>query len=369
MKIGVPKEPSPIETRIAILPESVKKLVQLGLEIQIESGLGESLGYSNALYQEKGATISESSQTLRSTSDIIIKIQKPTQEEIQDLKVGTFHISFLDPFHNSALLESLNQKKISAFSLEMIPRLTQAQSMDVLSSQASLAGYVAVILAAQRLPKIFPLMMTSAGTLSPARVFIIGAGVAGLQAIATAKRLGAQVEAFDTRPVVEEQVKSLGAKFVKVDLGDTGQTEGGYAKTLTAEQLQKQKDMMAQHCKLADVVITTAQVFGKKAPRIITSNMIDTMRPGSLIVDMAVESGGNVEGSVVDEIITRQGVSILGFSNLAGKVPLHASEMLSGNLTHLMTYLWDKENQKLNLDVKDEILKSALITHQGLSLL
>ncbi|MGD2169025.1 MAG: NAD(P) transhydrogenase subunit alpha, partial [Chlamydiota bacterium] len=246
---------------------------------------------------------------------------------------------------------------------EMIPRTTLAQKMDALSSQANLAGYVAVIEAAAHLKKVFPMMTTPSGTISPVRVFVIGAGVAGLQAIATAKRLGARVEAFDTRTVVEEQVKSLGAKFVKVDLGETGQTKDGYAKQLTADQLEKQRLAMKKVCENSDIVITTAQVFGKKAPLIITKEMVESMQPGSVIVDMAVETGGNVEGSKVNSTETINGVDIIGLANLPGKVALDATQMYAANLFHLLNHFWDKE--EFRLDLENDLLKSSVITHEG----
>ncbi|MBA7534664.1 NAD(P) transhydrogenase subunit alpha part 1 [subsurface metagenome] len=249
--------------------------------------------------------------------------------------------------------------------MELIPRTTLAQKMDALSSQASLAGYVAVILAAERLDKIFPMMMTPSGTIAPTKVFIIGAGVAGLQAIATAKRLGARVEAFDTRPAVEEQVQSLGGKFIKIDLGETGQTKDGYAKALSDEQLAKQRDVMARHCAQSDVVITTAQVFGKKAPIIITKDMVEGMKSGSLIIDLAVETGGNVEGSKLGEEVENNGVRIIGLENLPGRVPIHATQMYSSNLAGLIGAFWEDESKSFKLDLEDEIIKGCLVTHQG----
>jgi NAD(P) transhydrogenase subunit alpha len=237
--------------------------------------------------------------------------------------------------------------------------------MDALSSQANLAGYVAVVVAAERLNKIFPMMTTPSGTIPPSRVFVIGAGVAGLQAIATAKRLGAIVEAFDTRPAVEEQVRSLGGRFVKIDIGDTGETEQGYAKQLTEEQLALQREGMAKHLEKSDIVITTAQVFGRRAPRIVTADMVARMRPGSVIVDMAAETGGNVEGSELDKVVDRNGVTILGMGALAGRVAANASQMYSANLVHFVTHCWDAEAKSLAVDLEDEIIKGSLVTHQG----
>lgn len=281
------------------------------------------------------------------------------------MKKGAIYLGCMNPFQNPGLIEAFREAGVSAISVEMIPRTTIAQKMDVLSSQASLAGYVAVMTAAQHLNKIFPMMATPSGTIQPARVFVIGAGVAGLQAIATAKRLGARVQAFDTRPTVAEQVQSLGAKFVKVDLGETSQTEQGYAKELTAEQLLLQKEAMAKVCAQSDVVITTAQLFGRRAPLIIENRMIDMMAPGSLLVDLAVESGGNVEGALPDQIIERNGVKIIGLSNFPGQVAYNASEMYSNNLTNFLEHFWNKESQSLQLNLDDEIISRSLITYCG----
>jgi NAD(P) transhydrogenase subunit alpha len=299
------------------------------------------------------------------TADIILRLRKPPLEEIDLMKKGCIHISYLDPFNETELVDKLVAAGISAVSLEMIPRTTVAQKMDVLSSQANLGGYVSVILAAEQLDKIFPMMTTPAGTIKPARVFIIGVGVAGLQAIATARRIGARVEAFDTRPVVEEQVKSLGAKFVKIDLGETGQTKDGYAKQLTPEQMQMQKEGMAKACSLADVVITTAQLFGRPAPRIVDRAMIAQMQPGSVIIDMAVETGGNVEGSELDKVVEVEGVKVVGLGNLPGRVALTASQMYSSNLGNFVDHFWDREAKTFNLNLDDEIMRGALITHNN----
>jgi NAD(P) transhydrogenase subunit alpha len=249
--------------------------------------------------------------------------------------------------------------------MEFIPRTTRAQKMDVLSSQANLGGYEAVILAARYSNKIFPMMTTAAGTILPSKVLIIGVGVAGLQAIATAKRLGAKVTAYDPRPVVEEQVKSLGAQFLKIDVGETGQTKDGYAKALTEEQLQKQRDAMKKVCGESDVVITAAQVFGRRAPILVTADMLNAMKPGSVVIDLAIEGGGNVEGAVFDQVIDRQGVKIVGIANLPGRVPLHASQVYSANLTNLIEEFWDKPTKQFVLKLDDEIIKGCLITHGG----
>ena len=366
MIIGIPKETHQGEQRIAFIPSSVDRLVKKGAQIIIETGLGASIGIPDEEYKKAGASTESNRALLLSSADIVLRLRKPPAEEISLLKKGSIHISFLDPFNEKALVQALAQNQISAFSMEMVPRTTRAQKMDALSSQANLAGYVSVILAAEHLPKIFPMLMTPAGTIAPARVFIIGAGVAGLQAIATAKRLGARVEAFDTRAVVKEQVQSLGAKFVEIDLGETGQTAQGYAKALTGEQLEKQRQGMAKVCALSDVVITTAQLFGRKAPVVLTKGIIAQMKPGTIIVDMAVESGGNVEGSKInEEVVTSNGVRILGMGNLPDRVAVHASQMYSANLHNLLEEYWDQDSKGFKINLEDEIIKSALITHQG----
>lgn len=365
MKIFVPRETFPGETRVALIPPDVQKLVKKGAEIEIESGMGMACHYPDAAYVEAGAKVVADRATGFANADLILRLRKPALDEIAALKNGAVHVSYLDPFNEKSLIEKMAQQGVSALSMEMIPRSTIAQKMDALSSQASLGGYVAVILAAERLQKIFPMMMTPAGTIQPARVFIIGAGVAGLQAIATAKRLGARVEAFDTRPAVAEQVRSLGARFVEVDLGETGQTKDGYARELTPEQLQKQREAMAKVCGQSDVVITTAQVFGRKAPVIVTKEMIAGMKPGSIIVDMAVEGGGNVEGSVLGEEIVVNGVRIIGLANLPGHVAIHASQMYSANLTSLVEHFWNAESKTFDLKLEDDIIKSALVAHGG----
>ncbi|MDG1908038.1 MAG: NAD(P) transhydrogenase subunit alpha, partial [Pseudomonadales bacterium] len=302
---------------------------------------------------------------LMAAGDIVLRVRKPTLEDIDGLKQGCIHISYLDPYNEHELVDAMAAKGVSAISMEMIPRTTRAQKMDALSSQANLAGYVMVMLAAKQLDRILPMMMTPAGTLSPSRVFVIGAGVAGLQAIATAKRLGAKVEAFDTRPVVAEQVQSVGAKFVHIDLGETGQTEGGYAKELTAEQLEMQRLGMKDIISQSDIVITTAQLFGRPAPRIITRDMVEAMKPGGIIVDMAVDSGGNVEGSVPDQVTNINGVSIIGNSNLPSEVPRDASQMYSSNLFNLINEYWQEEDKHFDLNLEDDIIQGCLITHDG----
>ena len=365
MNLAVPREVHPGEVRVALIPEHVARLVKAGADVAIESGLGQTLRIADEKYTEAGASVVADHNQLIQNADVVLRIRKPLAEEVERMKPGCIYISLLDPFNERELIDMFMTKNISAISMEMIPRITRAQKMDVLSSQANLAGYVAVILAAERLDKILPMMMTPAGTISPARVFIIGVGVAGLQAIATAKRLGARVEAFDTRPVVEEQVKSLGARFVKIDLGETGQTKDGYAKALTEEQLQKQREGMAKVCALSDIVITTAQLFGRKAPLIVTEEMVRGMAKGSVIVDLAVEGGGNVAGSQMDREIDVDGVRIIGLGNLPGRVTVHASQMFSSNLYNLVEEFWNAEEKRLDLNFEDEIVKGCVITHQG----
>ena len=365
MKIAVMKETCPEERRVPMIPATAEKLVKLGAELVIESGLGLSCRFADADYEKAGAAVSSSRRDMLQSADLVLRLRKPPVEEVELMKKGCIHVSYLDPFNEAELVELLRRENISAVSLEMIPRTTLAQKMDVLSSQANIAGYATVILAAEHLDKIFPMMTTPAGTIKPSRVFVIGVGVAGLQAIATAKRLGAMVEAFDTRPVVEEQVKSLGAKFVKIDLGETGQTKDGYAKALTPEQLALQKEGMAKACAKADVVITTAQLFGRPAPRIIDSKMLAGMRPGSVVIDMAVETGGNVEGSEVDKITEINGVRVLGFGCLPGRFAETASQMYSANIGSFVEHFWDKEQKTFHLNRNDEIMQGALITHEG----
>ena len=365
MLIGVPKETIAGELRAPLVPASVKKLVKLGLEVAVEASMGEAAGFSDEAYVEAGARIESDRAALLGAADLVLRIRKPSDDDVALLKSGAMHASLLDPFNERGLIDKLAAKGVTAISMEMVPRSTRAQKMDVLSSQANLAGYVTVMLAARQINKIFPMMMTPAGTISPARVFIIGAGVAGLQAIATAKRLGARVDAFDTRPVVAEQVQSLGAKFLEIDLGDTGQTDQGYARELTPEQLEKQREGMKAAIAQADVVITTAQVFGRPAPRIVGGDMVAGMRPGSVIVDMAVETGGNVEGSKVGEVVDVNGVKIIGLGNLPSEVAQNASEMFSANLFNLVDEFWDAEGKSFGLDLEDDILKSCVITHDG----
>ncbi len=365
MQIVVPAETWDNERRVALIPDSVKKLTRAGFTVSVEAGLGQHSGFSDADYEEAGATVSSDRGSLLSSGDIVLRVRKPSIDEVGQLKKGAIHVSYLDPYNEHELVDAMASAGVTAISMEMIPRTTRAQKMDALSSQANLAGYVMVLLAATRLDRILPMMMTPAGTLSPAKVFVIGAGVAGLQAIATAKRLGARVDAFDTRPVVAEQVQSLGGKFVEIDLGETGQTKDGYAQELTPEQLELQRLGMKDVISESDIVITTAQLFGRPAPRIVTGDMVAAMKPGGVIVDMAVDSGGNVEGSVADQTVDVNGVSIIGVSNLPAQVSSDASQMYSSNLYNLVSEYWDDEAKTFNLDLEDDILQGCVITHDG----
>ena len=366
MLIGVPRELQPGEHRAAMIPASVQKLVRAGAEVMIESGLGLGAGHSDEEYATAGARVAHDRAALLAQSELVLRLHKPPVAEIAQLKRGAIHVSYLDPFNETGLIDAFVAAGVTAISMEMIPRTTRSQKMDALSSQANLAGYVMVLMAAARLPRILPMMMTPAGTLKPASVFVIGAGVAGLQAIATAKRLGAKVVAFDTRSVVAEQVQSVGAKFLEIDLGDTGQTKDGYAVQLTPEQLEKQKQGQAKQIAESDIVITTAQVFGRKPPVLVTRDMLAGMRPGSVVVDMAAETGGNVEGSVAGETVVVNGVTIIGNGNWANCVPRDASQMYSSNLLNLIEEFWHKEEKRLALNFEDDILQGCVITHEGM---
>ena len=365
MLIGVAKETWPGEVRTALVPANATKLIKSGFSIAMQSGAGAAAGFTDESFANAGVTVMNSRAEVMAAADIFLAVRKPDTDEVAQLKASAISVSFLDPYNEKALIEALAAKGVTSISMEMIPRSTRAQKMDALSSQANLAGYVTVVQAAFHSPKIMPMMMTPAGTIAPARVFVIGAGVAGLQAIATAKRLGARVEAFDTRPVVAEQVQSLGAKFVEIDLGEVGQTEQGYAKELTPEQLELQREGQKAVIAQSDVVITTAQLFGRAAPVIVGRDMVEAMKPGSVVVDMAVESGGNVEGSVMNEVVDINGVKVVGQGNLPGEVARNASEMYSNNLLNLLQEFWDEEAKTLNLDPEDDIVQSCVITRDG----
>lgn len=350
------------EPRIAIVPQIVKKFLAIEkVDFWVEKSMSNL--FSDSEYETAGAKISDRTEVLKN-ADILLLFNPLPKDDLKFLKKGTMCISHMDPYNSKEYIHSLIENKIDTISMEMIPRSTIAQKMDALSSQASLAGYVAVLQGANLMNKIFPMMMTPSGTIAPAKVFVIGVGVAGLQAIATAKRLGAKVEAFDTRPVVEEQVQSLGAKFIKVDLGEMSQTKDGYAKELTKEQLAKQQEAMEKSCANADLVITTAKLFGRKAPVIVTDKILSSMKNGSVIVDLAAGTGGNVEGVVVDEVTNIHGVSVVGIDNLAGLVPTDASTMYANNLYNLLMHFHDKESNSFNF-IDDEIAKACVITFGG----
>jgi NAD(P) transhydrogenase subunit alpha len=362
MNIFFPKEPV-FETRVSLTLESAKKFLDKGLNISIEKSFAEHLGSSDKEFEDLGVKTLNRDEGFAS-AEVVCSVRNLTENELDKINENTLLVSFLDPFNEKSLIKKIREKNISAISMELVPRITRAQKMDALSSQANLAGYSAVIIASQELQKALPMMMTAAGTISPSKVFIIGVGVAGLQAIATAKRLGAKVEAFDTRPIVEEQVKSLGARFVKIDIGETGETEQGYAKELTPEQIKMQREGMKKVCASSDIVITTAQVFGRPAPTLVTSEMVSAMNQGSIIVDMAVGTGGNVEGSVPNETIDLNGVKIVGNTNLPGELPYHSSQVYSSNIFNLIEEFWNEEEKRLNLDITDEILSICLVSHK-----
>jgi len=366
MNCYVTAESTPGETRAALTPASAAELIKLGLTIQARTGLGRGAHFADAAYRDAGVTLTDDQAGALAAADLVLRVRKPALDEIARLKRGALHVSFFDPFNAPEWTAAFAAAGVSAVSLEMIPRTTLAQKMDALSSQTSLAGYAAVIEAASRSRLALPMMMTPAGTILPARVFVIGAGMAGLQAIATAKRLGARVEAFDTRPAAEEQVRSLGAKFIKIDLGATGQTAAGYATALTPEQIARQQAAMAKICAQADIVITTARVFGRRAPVLVTHAMIAGMKPGSVVVDLAVEFGGNVAGVVPDQdFVTPGGVTIIGHTCLEGTVAHHATQVLAANFAAFVTHFWDGKAKAFRLDRTGEILKGCLITHGG----
>ncbi|MEM7145099.1 MAG: NAD(P) transhydrogenase subunit alpha [Verrucomicrobiota bacterium] len=366
MQIFVPKESDEKERRAALVPASVKRLVDLGCEVVVEAGLGVKADYPDAAYEEAGASVSSDRGGSLKSADMVMRVDASDADEIGAMKEGALHISFLNVFERGDLLSAFAKGKVNAVSLEMMPRSTLAQKMDALSSQANLAGYSAVVVAAERMNKILPMMMTPAGTISPANYFVLGIGVAGLQAIATAKRLGARVTAFDVRPEALEQAESLGAKALRIDLGETGGTAQGYAKELTPEQLETQRQEQGKVCAQSDVVITTAKLFGRKSPILIKEDVVKGMKAGSIIVDLAAESGGNVEGTVLDEeVVTDNGVRIIGIGRLEGLVSADASAMYSANLHNFVDHFWDKEAKELKLDAEDELLKGCLVVRDG----
>jgi NAD(P) transhydrogenase subunit alpha len=361
MIIGVPREMAPGEKRVALVPDLVPKLEKAGMEVWVEKGAGLAAGYPDSLFNEKGASLKE--EVFRE-ADVLLKVQAPTASEIEQSKEGAIVIGFLQPYAAQIAITGLAKRRSTAFAMELMPRISRAQSMDALSAMSTVAGYKAVLLAAELLPKFFPLLMTAAGTVNPARVFVIGAGVAGLQALGTAKRLGAVTYAYDTRPVVREQVESLGGKFVELSLETKdAEDKGGYAKAQTEEFYQKQRQLLLTHVAAADVVITTALVPGKKAPVLITEEMVAAMRPGSVVVDLAAEQGGNCALTQPGQEVTRQGVVITGPLNLPSTVPYHASQMYARTVTNYLHHLL--KDGRINLDLSDELTRGPLVTHQG----
>lgn len=366
MKIGVAKEIEVGERRVALIPDTVGRLVKQGFEVWVETGAGDAAFFSDAAYEAAGATLVSETAKLWREVDVLLKVKPPQQRadglhEANLLREGGVLIGFLDPLGNPTLIQQLAERNVTAFSIELIPRISRAQSMDALSSQAAVAGYKAVLLAAAASPKFFPMLTTAAGTIAPAKVFVIGAGVAGLQAIATARRLGAVVEAFDIRPAVKEEVQSLGAKFVEVKLEEETVAAGGYAREVSDAAKQRTQETIAEHVKLSDVVITTAQVPGKRAPLLVTEAMIAQMKPGSVIVDLAAEQGGNCAGTEPGKDINRNGITQIGPINLPSAMPIHASQMYAKNLLTLLQHL-TKDNT-LTLNFEDEITREACVSH------
>ena len=359
MKIGVPKETTPGERRVALVPETVSRLAKSGNTVVVERGAGEASSFPDRLYADAGAAIGDPY-----AAELIVKVQKPSDDELARLREDTVLIAFLQPLTQHDLVRELARRRITALSMDAIPRITRAQPMDALSSQATVAGYKAVVVAAAALPKFFPMLTTAAGTIAPAKAFVIGAGVAGLQAIATARRLGAVVEAFDTRPIVKEQVQSLGAKFLEVDLGETGEGTGGYAKELSEEAHRKEVELLAKAVKENDIVITTAAIPGRPAPKLITADMVRSMRPGSVIVDLAAETGGNCELTRPGEVSVVDGVRIDGTTNFPSTMPYHASQMYSRNVASLLGLMLAKDGT-LNVDMNDDVVKGTVITKDG----
>jgi NAD(P) transhydrogenase subunit alpha len=363
LKVSVPKETKPFEKRVALSPDVVKALIKAGFECQVEAGAGSNSFFSDDLYSKAGATIVNDKTQLYKDADVLLKVNAPQPDEVRLMKEGSVLISFMYAYNNPELVNACADRKISSFAMDAVPRISRAQKMDALSSQANLAGYKSVILGANSLGKIFPLMMTAAGTITPSRVLIFGAGVAGLQAIATAKRLGAVVEVTDVRPETKEQVESLGGKFLQVQGVEGVKTEGGYAKEVSEDYLQKQQELIKKHIAEADLVITTALVMGKKAPVLVTEEMVTSMKNGSVIVDMAVEAGGNCVLSELNKTVVKHGVTIIGESNLPSLLPINASELYAKNIVTLLLHLATKDGFKWEME--EDITKGSVITHKG----
>jgi len=372
MIIGVPKENRQDEARVALTPDAVKKLIKKGFKVRAENACGLKAGFLDEDYRAAGAEVTDRGAAY--SSDFVLKINRPSMEEIPSLKAGSVLISYVEPYLQAdGYFEKLAQSGVNALGMELIPRTSRAQSMDALSSQANIAGYRAVLEGASRYHRFFPLMMTSAGSAKAAKVMVLGAGVAGLQAIATAKRLGAQVEAYDVRAEVKEQIQSLGAKFVELDIGEEGSGQGGYAKELSAEAKQRQQQLLTERLKKCDIIISTANVPGRKAPVLITEDAVKGMRPGSVIVDMAAGNGGNCPLSVADQVVTKHGVVLVGITNYPSLMAADSSSFYSGNLTALLGLLVKQAPKEaggqlsLDLNLQDDIIAAALVTHQGQS--
>jgi NAD(P) transhydrogenase subunit alpha len=366
MKIAVPAEADKTETRVAATPETVKKFIGLGAEVAVETGAGAGARVTDAEFAGAGARLGDKAATLGG-ADIVIKVRRPADGELSYYKPGALVVGIMDPYGNEPALKALADAKLAAFAMELLPRITRAQVMDVLSSQANLAGYQAVIDAAAPYGRALPMMMTAAGTVPAARVFVMGAGVAGLQAIATARRLGAVVSATDVRPAAKEQVESLGAKFVAVEDEEFKQaeTKAGYAKPMSAEYQAKQAALVAEHIKKQDIVITTALIPGRPAPRLVSKEMVAAMRPGSVIVDLAIERGGNVEGARPNEVVEANGVKIIGYLNVPGRIAASASALYARNLYAFVETLIDKAGKKIAVDWNDELVKATNLTRDG----
>ncbi|MDP9018623.1 MAG: Re/Si-specific NAD(P)(+) transhydrogenase subunit alpha [Candidatus Eremiobacteraeota bacterium] len=362
MNVVVVRE-APGEARVALVPETVGRLAKAGISVSVEHNAGHGAAFSDKLYQDAGATVGSDKAALLKQADVLVKVGRPTSEEIRELRSGAAVISLLAPLGDPEYVRELAQSNVTALSMDAIPRITRAQSMDALSSQSNIAGYKAVLIAATWLPKFFPMLTTAAGTIPPAKALILGAGVAGLQAIATARRLGAVVSAYDTRAVVKEQVQSLGAKFLEIDVGGDAEGAGGYAKELTPEQIETQRKFMVQHIGDSDVVITTALVPGRRAPLLITEEAVKAMRQGSVIVDLAAEAGGNCAVTKPGETVVVHGVTIVGITNVPGTMPYHASQLYSRNVFTLLQHL--TKDATLHLDFTDEITKGTTLTHEG----
>jgi NAD(P) transhydrogenase subunit alpha len=364
MKIAVLKEQLPGEARVALMPDSVKKLVAMKVSVSVESGAGLGAARSDDDYREAGAEISTDRNAMLGETDVLVAVNRPADEVFAVLRNGAVVLGFLRPLDEPQALQPALTRGLTTFAMELVPRITRAQSMDALSSMATVAGYKAVVLAAASIPRMFPLLMTAAGTVPPARVLVLGAGVAGLQAIATARRLGGVVEAYDVRAAAGEQVRSLGATFLEVDLGGLKTEDaGGYAVELSEEALQRGRDLIAEHAKSADVVITTAQVPGRRAPLLVTEEAVNGMRRGAMIIDLAGATGGNCALSKADEVVERAGVTILAPTNLPATVPVHASQLYSRNVTAFLGLLI-KEGE-LNIDMNDDVVGPSCVTHQG----